>query len=191
MPPSRTTSLRRSSGLRLLGVALAGAAGAASLTVASTASAGIIPESGWNLDNVTVTLDGTGSTFNPVTGDYCLRARQRRQLPGRRRQRCRRSDGHRLAKDWPIGEPPGIKIVNDDNEARFQDGRPNNCIMATSYLDDAFLDSTDPEQVLCSSGVPDAQALQGRDAPDHRRRWSRRRRRHRPRVRRRARGRVA
>ena len=77
MPPSRTTSLRRSSGRRLLGVALAGAAGAASLTVASTASAGIIPESGWNLDNVTVTLDGTespvggtGSWFNPVDGSY-------------------------------------------------------------------------------------------------------------------------
>ena len=54
-----------------------------------------------------------------------------------------------LAKDWPIGEPPGIKIVNDDT-GKIPDGRPTNCIMATSYLDGAFLDSTDPQQVLCS-----------------------------------------
>ena len=54
-----------------------------------------------------------------------------------------------LAKDWPIGEPPGIKIVNDDT-GKIPDGRPNNCIMSTSYLDGAFLDSTDPQQVPCS-----------------------------------------
>ena len=160
MPPSRTTSPRRPTGLRLLGVALAGAAGAASLTVASTASAGIIPDdtpvAGWNLDNVTVTLngapspvDGTGSWFNPVDGRYNF---------GPDSDYTYQADvdngdgdvlGIVLAKDWPIGEPPGIKIVNDDLEVQ-QEGRPTNCIMSTSYLDPDFLDTAAPEPVLCS-----------------------------------------
>ena len=156
MPPSRTTSPRRTSGRRLLGVALAGAAGAASLTVASPASAGIIPDdtpvSGWNLDNVTVTLNGDGAFFDPADGSYDF---------GENSDYTYQADVYNdyggagevmaivLAKDWPIGEPPGIKIVNDDFEVK-QEGRPTNCIMSTSYLDGAFLDAEVPEPVLCS-----------------------------------------
>jgi hypothetical protein len=149
MPPSRTTSSRRPSGLRLLGVALVGAAAAASLTLVSTASAGIIPPEGWNLDNVTVALDGTGSTFDPVTGDYFFGPDSDYSYQADVDNGAGEVMGIVLAKDWPIGEPPGIKIVNDDT-GKIPDGRPTNCIMATSYLDGAFLDSTDPQQVLCS-----------------------------------------
>ena len=74
MSISSTASLRRPSGLSLLAVALVGATGAASLTLASTASAGVIPDdtpvSGWNLDNVTLTLNGDGSSFDPTDGSY-------------------------------------------------------------------------------------------------------------------------
>jgi hypothetical protein len=56
--------------------------------------------------------------------------------------------GIALAKDWPVGEPPGIKIVNDDTAVKAP--KPENCIMATSYLADHYLDSTDPQQVTCS-----------------------------------------
>jgi len=36
------------------------------------------------------------------------------------------------SKDWPIGEPAGVKAVNDDAAVRA--GDPVNCLMATSYL---------------------------------------------------------
>ncbi|MGA7759261.1 MAG: choice-of-anchor F family protein, partial [Ilumatobacteraceae bacterium] len=150
MPTSHKAPSQHGRRLRFLAVALAGATGAASLTVASTASAGIIPESGWNLDNVTVTLDGTGSYFDPdmdppyyfaPDSDYSYQAAVDNGAGD--------VMGIVLAKDWPIGEPPGIKIVNDD-KGKIPDGRPTNCIMSTSYLDGAFLDSIDPQQVPCS-----------------------------------------
>ena len=56
--------------------------------------------------------------------------------------------GIALAKDWPVGEPAGIKVINDDLLVKAP--KPPNCIMATSYLADHFLDSVDPQQVLCS-----------------------------------------
>jgi len=57
--------------------------------------------------------------------------------------------GYVLAKDWPVGEPSGIKVINDDLSVKAP--KPTNCIMATSYLADHYLDSSDPQQVTCSS----------------------------------------
>jgi hypothetical protein len=147
MASSRTTSLRRPSGLRLLAVALAGAA---CLTLASTASAGVIPENGWNLDNVTVSLNGTGSSFDPTTGDYVWGPDSDYSFQADIDNGAGEVQGIVFAKDYPIGEPPGIKIVNDDFEVK-QPGRPTNCILATSYLEGAYLDAPDPEPVVCSS----------------------------------------
>ena len=148
-PATRKTSSRRPSGLRSLSVAIVGATAAASFSLVSTASAGIIPESGWNLDNVTVTLDGTESTFDPITGDYFFGPDSDYSYQADVYNDAGEVMGIVLAKDWPIGEPPGIKIVNDDT-GKIPGGRPNNCIMSTSYLDGAFLDSNDPQQVPCS-----------------------------------------
>lgn len=71
-------------------------------------------------------------------------------------------------KDWPVGEPTGIKAVIDDSGVT--NGNPQNCIINTSYLDGAddsdpttpnpdpalaqtsYLDSGHPEPVICSSG---------------------------------------
>ena len=156
MPISHKAPSQHGRRLRFLAVALAGATGAASLTVASTASAGIIPDdtpvSGWNLDNVTVTLNGDGSSFDPTDGsyvwgpdtDYSYQADVYNDYNG-----AGEVLGIVLAKDWPVGEPPGIKIVNDDFEVD-QETRPTNCIMSTSYLDPNFLDTDAPEPVLCS-----------------------------------------
>lgn len=36
-------------------------------------------------------------------------------------------------KNWPVGEPAGIKVVHDDNTT--QSGKYPNCILTTSYLD--------------------------------------------------------
>lgn len=52
-------------------------------------------------------------------------------------------------KDYPVGEPSGIKVVNDDNKVKFP--KPQNCIVTTSY-DPFFLDTATPEQVICSHG---------------------------------------
>ena len=71
--------------------------------------------------------------------------------------------GHLHGKDWPVGEPAGIKVINDDTDAK--NGKPQNCIMTSSYLEfqnmntmdggtgylDAWDDSLEPKPVLCSS----------------------------------------
>lgn len=64
---------------------------------------------------------------------------------------------HLHGKDWPVGEPAGIKIVNNDKSSN---GKPENCIMTTSYLDanasgqnepSGYLDADNPRPTLCSS----------------------------------------
>ena len=101
---------------------------------------------GWNLGNVEILVsDGAydetdgGYTFGPNT-DYTYL--------GEVSDDFGTVMGYSLAKDWPVGEPSGIKIVNDD--LAVKEPKPTNCIMATSYLEGHFLDSTDPQQVLCS-----------------------------------------
>lgn len=117
----------------------------------------------WNLGNVDVTLtraeDGTpsGKTFDPATGNYAPMlvgdsfASMVKDLAGKVMARL-------TGKDWPVGEPTGIKAVNGDN--KVSNGKPENCLINTSYLGandsstglDAYLDSTSPEPVICSSG---------------------------------------
>jgi len=64
-------------------------------------------------------------------------------------------------KVWPVGEPTGIKAVYGDTAVKH--GKPQNCIINTSYLDavddsnpstteTSYLDTTHPEPVICSSG---------------------------------------
>jgi hypothetical protein len=52
-------------------------------------------------------------------------------------------------KIWPVGEPTGIKAVN--NDTAVNNGKPQNCLINTAYLEGAYLDSGAPKQVLCSS----------------------------------------
>jgi len=104
---------------------------------------------GWNLGNVKVLLNGTGSRFDPVTGAYLFGSDSDFTYQANMFDRIGTMMGIVLAKDWPVGEPAGIKIVNDDPNAK-QD-KPANCIMATSYLKDHYLDSAEPRQVVCSS----------------------------------------
>lgn len=61
-------------------------------------------------------------------------------------------------KDWPVGEPTAIKAVNGDTKTK--NGKPQNCLINSSFLGakdsastvDAYLDSANPEPVICSSG---------------------------------------
>ncbi|MFV8819663.1 choice-of-anchor F family protein [Haliea sp. E17] len=109
---------------------------------------------GWNLDNVEIYMsDGEGgyttSTFDESSGSYDF-------APGSDHTYYAAVSngssvvGRVMAKDWPIGEPSTIKVINDDLEVK--NGRPANCIMSTAYIDGAYLDSTEePDPVICSS----------------------------------------
>ncbi len=110
---------------------------------------------GWDLANVDVILNGTqsevngtGSWFNEENGAYQFAGDSDFSYVGHVDDGAGTLMGYALAKTWPVGEPSGIKIINDD--AAVKEPKPPNCIMATSYLDDYFLDSEDPRQVTCS-----------------------------------------
>ncbi len=105
---------------------------------------------GFNMDNIEVMLDGTGSTFDESTGAYVFGADSNFTYVANVYDDDVQTNlmGHVIAKPWPVGEPPGIKIVNDDFGVK--QGRPTNCIMSTSYLEGFFLDDATPLQVLCS-----------------------------------------
>ena len=111
---------------------------------------------GLNLDNVEVVLNGTQgaigtpntSWFDPSNGAYSFADDSDFTYLGNVDDGLGTVMGYTLAKDWPVGEPSGIKIVNDDFDVK--EGKPTNCIMSTSYLADHFLDSANPIQVPCS-----------------------------------------
>jgi len=110
---------------------------------------------GWNFDNVDVRIvnieDFTTPTlgsFNTLTGVYA----------GMGADMSFESDiknsagvvlGHLHGKDWPVGEPAGIKIINGDTGTNH--GKPENCIMTSSYLAAGYLDAGVTKPVLCSS----------------------------------------
>lgn len=120
---------------------------------------------GWNLENVDVRMTDidyadNGKTFN-ADGTYDL------MESGDSFESNIKSDtgtlmGHLHGKDWPVGEPSGIKIINGDTKMKH--GKPENCIMTSSYLvyqdmdnnesGSGYLDTTDargPQPVICSS----------------------------------------
>lgn len=106
---------------------------------------------GWNLDNVAIILNGTGgdSAYDEGTGAYTFPSDSDFTYAAHVDDGAGEVMGYALAKDWPVGEPSGIKIINDDTGVK--DTKPANCIIATSYRAEHFLDSGDPEQVVCSS----------------------------------------
>ncbi|MEH6909697.1 MAG: choice-of-anchor F family protein [Oceanicoccus sp.] len=128
-------------------------AGKITSTVAAGGAEGF---GGWNLDNIEVTVNGTQgnvgdlatSWFDEVTGAYSFAPNSDYSYQAVVSDNQATVMGYALAKDWPVGEPAGIKIVNDDFDVK--EGRPTNCVMSTSYLDDHFLDTAEPLQVICS-----------------------------------------
>jgi hypothetical protein len=148
----RQTSNGSGWGGRLLAVAILGLAGSAHAgkITAVPSQTGAPGFGGWNLGNVQVVLNGVGSGFDPLTGAYTFAAGSDFTYQANVFDTTNLvTMGIVLAKDWPVGEPAGIKVVNDDPGAK--QGKPANCIMATSYLKDHYLDSADPKQVICSS----------------------------------------
>jgi hypothetical protein len=139
--------------IAIAGLALSAQAGKITSVPTSNGTPGF---GGWNLANVQVVLNGTqgaigstGSWFDPATGAYNFAADSDFSYASRVSDDSSTLMGIVLAKDWPIGEPSGVKIVN--NDPNVKNGKPANCIMSTSYLKGNYLDSTDPKQVICSS----------------------------------------
>ncbi len=132
----------------------------------SSASAIIVPNTqfgfgGWSLDNVTVKIVNLtdyatavlGLLFDKATGVYAptmtsgMSFESEISTGGEVR-------GLLHGKDWPVGEPAGIKVINGDLKA-VQNGDPANCIITTGYLDLHYLDQpvlTDRWPTICSSG---------------------------------------
>ncbi|MEH6610201.1 MAG: choice-of-anchor F family protein [Halioglobus sp.] len=103
---------------------------------------------GWSLDNVEILMPD-GQTFDSSCGTYDTDPEGASfSYAGDVKNGLGTIMGQVLAKDWPVGEPPGIKVVHDDQAVKPP--KPQNCIMSTSYLEDHFLDSDDPQQVTCS-----------------------------------------
>ena len=112
---------------------------------------------GWNLENVDVVVKDENEVvipngFDPLTGAYDANYFAfdsniyDADLPG-----STTLMGVLHGKDWPVGEPAGIKIINDDTGG-VKPPKPVNCIVTTSYVDPNFLDTPSPEQTVCSSG---------------------------------------
>lgn len=127
---------------------LAGLAQAGKITSVPTPATGSAGFGGWNLTNVTIDLNGTGSWYDELTGGYHFAEDSDFTYDGKVNDGYGELMGYVLAKDWPVGEPAGIKVINDDLAVKAP--KPANCIMATSYLAGHYLDSADPQQVTCS-----------------------------------------
>jgi hypothetical protein len=115
----------------------------------------------WNLGNVDVQqvhADGTVfGSFSTTNGAYATMVAGDSFISS-----VKDAMGSVMAKVtgkvWPIGEPAGIKAVNSDTQTK--NGKPQNCLINSSYLGadvstsglDAYLNSSAPEPVICSSG---------------------------------------
>jgi len=93
---------------------------------------------GWNLENVHVKItdlefNEIDKQFNPVDGTYdpmVIGDTFESEISVDQEIR-----GLLHGKNWPVGEPAGIKVVNDDAGTE-KSGKSPNCIMTTSYLDE-------------------------------------------------------
>jgi len=111
---------------------------------------------GWNLDesNVTVYITDVGyGNGDPTIFDISTGMYDSTSLVNKSFESSIATEGIVRAKlhgkDWPVGEPSGIKVIN--NDTAVQHGKPFNCIMNTSFLAGNYLDSATPKPVICSS----------------------------------------
>jgi hypothetical protein len=101
---------------------------------------------GWNLDNISVHIIGDDNGVFNDDGSYTPMGENMTFESDIMTQGELR--GHLHGKDWPVGEPSGIKIINGDTETKH--GKPENCIMTSSYLESGYLNAGN-KPVLCSS----------------------------------------
>jgi len=129
----------------------------AGLIIGANASAPYVPTTpptqfgfgGWNFENVNVKIVN-GGFFNTSTGVYDpMTLGESFESDIISREDKITVMGHLHGKDWPVGEPAGIKIINGDTNV--ESGKPENCIMTTAYQEGGYLNATTPDPVICSS----------------------------------------
>jgi len=112
----------------------------------------------WNLGNVTVDVINltTGislGAFNEATGAYpAMQAGDGFVSKIYNTAPTPVLTGKLYGKNWFVGEPTGIKAVNGDTAVK--NGKPQNCLINTSYLDTGYLNviaPATPNPVICSS----------------------------------------
>ncbi|NOR55672.1 MAG: choice-of-anchor F family protein [Sulfurovum sp.] len=186
----KTQNGKKILGLSLVTALLLGSSAYAGHVVGADAAAAYVASTpakqfsfgGLNLENVTVNMvtgidnvpiDGT---FDPITGEYPQMALGDSYESSVFGSGDDKSDpatrlGYVVQKVWPISEPTGIKVVNNDTAT--SSGKPQNCIMGSSYqryqnMDDdtsgsGFLDTTHvdgPKPVICSSDAGTSKRIQ-------------------------------
>ena len=139
----------------IIGGAVAATLGlSATLAQAASINDGNNGLDGWNMDNVEVIVNDGGGTYDETTGDYSsdyvfFRSEVSDTVGP---DGTGTVMGAVKGKDYPVGAPPGIKVINSGDNAPLANGTPSNCIMNTSFLEGGYLDSTMPMPTLCGSG---------------------------------------
>ena len=121
---------------------------------------------GWNLDNVTVKITDLdysqiGKTFDDTDGSYDAMV-DGDSFESEIHDSLDDSGTvlvHLHGKDWPVGEPAGLKVMNHtDPTATITHSKPASCIMTTSFVDldpddltTGHLDTANPAETLCNS----------------------------------------
>jgi hypothetical protein len=116
---------------------------------------------GWNLTNVNVKITDLDyneiatKSFDPSTGSYTTMVEGdtfESDIHETTTGNEATIRAHLHGKDWPVGEPSGIKVMESDNhDDVLSHSKPASCIMTTSFLEGAYLDSTTPSETLCDS----------------------------------------
>ena len=122
---------------------------------------------GWNLSNVNVKITDqdyhtVSKTFEPTDGSYSPAMAEGDSFESDIHDSADKSGTvlvHLHGKDWPVGEPSGIKVMNDPDPLKtLSHSKPGSCIMTTSYFDldpeddtEGDLSKATPTETLCSS----------------------------------------
>ena len=108
---------------------------------------------GWNLDNVNVKItqepyyNSNVGSFNALDGTYSAMG-YGYSFESEIRGEDGSTTGKLHGKDWPVGEPAGVKIINGDTGV--SNGKPENCIMTTCYLCNCIRILEAPIPNICS-----------------------------------------
>ncbi|BCN93312.1 hypothetical protein THMIRHAM_10970 [Thiomicrorhabdus immobilis] len=127
---------------------------------------------GWDYGNVNVRIvdaetkqtDVVGKSFDSITGSYTAMTYGESFVSEVMDGPAGTVMGRLTGKDWPVGEPAGVRVITTDAIEDQSNGRPNSCILSTSYHkfsedsnysgptpDDGYLDSANPNPTLCDS----------------------------------------
>lgn len=126
-------------------------------------SASVASYGGWDLSNVDVKITDlnfdeiAGKVFNEDDGSYTVDGNTYDAMVLGDTFESDIKDANNTilvnlhGKNWPVGDPSGIKVKETAFDTVITNGKPGNCIITTSYLEDFYLDSPTPKETKCDS----------------------------------------